>query len=375
MSKRDYYEVLGLTRGASSDEIRSSYRKLAMQHHPDKHHGDKDAEEKFKEISEAYEVLSDADKRSMYDQYGHEGLKGAFGRGGFSMNDFTHFEDIQDIFEGLFGGDIFGFGSGRQRSGPRRGRHLQAHVEIDLNEAAFGAERTLTIAHSEECPSCKGTGAKPGTKEIQCKACRGAGQVNMTSGFFSISQTCGECGGKGTVIKTPCEVCRGTGQVPGKRKIKVSIPRGVEDGTRLRLSQEGEPGTKGGPAGDLYVDVRVKAHDVFERHGDDIYCEVPISFVTAVFGGEIEVPTLEGPVKLTIPEATQSGKVIRVKQKGVYNLHGRGRGDQLCRVNVETPKNLNDIQKKKLREFAEVCGEDVLPESNKFVKKIKEMFK
>ncbi|MDD5438773.1 MAG: molecular chaperone DnaJ [Candidatus Omnitrophica bacterium] len=375
MSKRDYYEVLGVSKDAGYEEIKSAYRKLAVQHHPDKHQGDKAAEEKFKEISEAYEVLSDQDKRAAYDRYGFEGLKGAFGRGGFSMDDFTHFEDLQDIFENLFGGDIFGFGSGRGRTGPHRGAHLQTAVEIDLKEAAFGAEKNITVNRAEPCGVCQGTGAKPGTKATPCKTCRGQGQVHMASGFFSISQTCHECNGAGSVIKNACAACHGSGRVNGKRKIKVSVPRGIQNGSRLRVSGEGEPGTKGGPSGDLYVDIHVKPHEIFERHNDDLYCEVPISFATAVFGGEIDVPTLEEPAKLTVSEGTQSGTMLRLRHKGAYNLHGYGRGDQVCRVVVETPTNLNEEQKEKLQEFSKLCGENVHPQSNKFLKKIKDLFK
>jgi len=378
--KRDYYEVLGISKGASADEIKRAYRKLAMKHHPDKHQGDKEAEEKFKEISEAYEVLSDPKKKSTYDQFGHDGLKGAFGPGGFQWQDFTHFEDISDIFDGLFGSfgfdsDMFGFGSGRaRRGGPRRGSHLRAEIEISLKDAAFGVEKTLSLNRKEVCDTCSGRGAKPGTKETKCDACGGRGTVNSVSGFFSISRTCDQCMGRGSIIKTPCDDCSGTGFTHARRKIKVKVPRGIDNGTRLRITGEGEPGEKNGPRGDLYVTIYVKEDKYFQRHNDDIYCEAPISFITAVFGGEIDVPTLEGPVKMKVPEGTQSNKVFRLRQKGVYHLRGAGRGDQLCRVVVRTPTNLNSEQKRKLSEFADACGERIDPQARNFVDKIKGMF-
>jgi len=379
MSKRDYYDVLGMAKNASAEEIKRAYRKLAMANHPDKHQGDKEAEERFKEISEAYEVLSDSQKRATYDQYGHEGLKGAFGSGGFSWQDFSHFEDISDIFGDLFSGfgfdDMFGFGGGRRRSGPRRGSHLQAEAIIDLKEAAFGTEKTISISRAETCETCKGNRAKPGTREESCRACGGKGQVSSVSGFFSIARTCGECGGSGSIIKIPCPDCHGTGYEKRKKRIQVKIPRGIDNGMRLRMVGEGNAGEKGGPRGDLYVTISVKEHNIFERHNDDIYCRVPITFVTAVFSGEVEIPTLEGTVKMKIPDGTQSGKIFRLRGKGAYHLQTNSRGDELCKVVIETPTHLNEQQKKKLMEFAELCGENVQPQSKKFMKKIKEMFK
>ena len=378
--KRDYYDILGVAKNANADEIKKAYRKMAFKYHPDKHQGDKTAEEKFKEVSEAYEVLSDTKKRSTYDQHGHDGLKGAFGSGGFQWQDFSHQEDISDLFGNIF--SSFGFdemfgtsGRGSRRSGPRRGSSLQLEVEIDLKEAAFGTEKTISLKRAENCETCKGTGAKPGTKEATCEACGGRGQTSTSSGFFTMSRTCGTCGGRGTVIKIPCGNCGGSGTVAEKKKIKVKIPRGVSTGTRLRVSGEGEAGEKSGPHGDLYVYINVKEHDIFERHDDDIYCQVSIPFTTAVFGGEVDVPTLEGNVKMNVPEGTQSGRTFRLRQKGIYHLSGSGRGDELCRLVVETPTDLTEQQKNKLKEFAELRGEDIRPQSKKFVRKIKDMFK
>ncbi|MCK4463266.1 MAG: molecular chaperone DnaJ [Candidatus Omnitrophica bacterium] len=383
MSKHDYYEILGIGKNASAEEIKRAYRKLAIKSHPDKHQGDKAAEERFKEISEAYEILSDPQKRATYDQFGHEGLKGAFAPSGFQWQDFTHFGDFSDIFGGLddffesFGidTDLFGFGRRRRRTGPHRGASLQYELEIDLKEAAFGTEKTINVQRLETCNVCHGKGAKPGTKEATCDACSGKGQVSTVSGFFSILRTCERCGGRGTIIKTPCTKCNGTGRTRAARRIKVHVPRGIDNETRLRISGEGEAGERGGQRGDLYVLIYVKEHDIFERHYDDIYCRVPISFITAVFGGEIEVPTLESSVKMKIPEGTQSGRTFRLKQKGIYHLSKPGRGDELCKVMVETPTNLNIEQKRKLKEFAIACGEDVQPKTKGFMDRVKKAFK
>ena len=382
MAKSDYYEVLNIAKNASAAEIKKAYRTLAFKYHPDKNPNSKTAEEKFKEISEAYEVLSDSEKRATYDRYGHDGLKGAFGSGGFQWQNFTHFDDLSDLFgnlEDIFGGfgmsDLFGTGGRRRQRGPRPGSSLQAEVAIDLKEAAFGAERTINLKRLETCDVCKGSKAKPGTKATTCNTCGGRGQVSTVSGFFSIARTCNVCGGSGSILKTPCTNCDGIGRVPARKKIKVQIPKGVSDGIRLRVSNEGEAGEKGGPRGDLYVYINVRKNDIFERHMDDIYCQVPISFVTAVFGGEVEIPTLESTVKMKIPEGTQSGRIFRLRQKGVYHLNGSGRGDELCKVVIETPTNLSEEQKKKLKEFAQLCGENIEPQSQKFMKKIKEMFK
>jgi len=374
--KLDYYEVLDVKKNASESEIKSAYRSLAMKHHPDKHKGDKVAEEKFKEISEAYEVLSDSNKRATYDQFGYEGLKGAFGGGGFGWENFTHFSDLEDIFSS-FGnlGDLFGFGSRSRRGGPRRGADLQYELEITLEEAVFGVEKTIKVERSESCTVCGGSGSKPGTKEETCTVCSGRGQISSVSGFFSVSRTCHRCNGRGKIIKTPCTKCAGSGKVRASRKIKANIPRGVDNGSRLRIQGEGEAGEKGGSSGDFYVLIYVKEHSVFNRHDDNVYCQVPISFITAVFGGEIKIPTLEGDIMMKVPAGTQSGRVFRLKQKGVYHLQRQGRGDEHCRVIVETPTDLDTEQKKKLKEFAKACGEEIRPKTKSFVEKMKKAFK
>lgn len=383
MSKRDYYEILGISKNATADEIKKAYRRAALKHHPDRVAPEKkkEAEEKFKEISEAYEVLSDSNKKATYDQFGHDGLKGAFGKGGFSWQDFTHYGDFEDIFSGLgdlfrgFGinGDLFGTGRGRsRRAGPRRGRDLEYELEIEFAEAALGTEKSVEISRYDTCATCKGSGAKPGTKDTVCSACDGKGQINRVSGFFSISQTCNECGGAGRVIKTPCQKCNGRGQVRVARKINVKIPAGVDNGIRLRVAHEGDAGIKGGPRGDLYVVIYVKEHHLFKRHNNDIYCDAKISFTQAVFGSEIDVPTVDGKVKMKIPQGTQSGKIFRLRGKGVPDLlSGSGKGDQLVRVTVDVPQRLTEEQRKLLKEFAHTLGEKEPPKSKSFMDKVK----
>ena len=312
--KRDYYEVLGLTKSAAAEDIKKAYRNLALKYHPDRVQPDKkkEAEEKFKDMSEAYEVLIDPQKRANYDQYGHSGVEGAFKQGGFSWQDFHHFDDLKDIFGGVdvsdlfrgfgFGGDIFGGSDGSsRRGGTRRGSDLEYRLEISFEDAAFGAEKTITIPRYDACPECGGTGAKPGSKRETCYDCGGRGQVASSNGFFNMVQTCRRCGGEGAIIKTPCQSCGGRGRVKVKRNIKVKIPAGVDSGSRLRIHGEGEAGERGGKRGDLYILLYVKPSEIFERHDSDIYCEVPISFTTAVFGWEIEVPTLGGMIKMKVP--------------------------------------------------------------------------
>jgi len=379
LAKKDYYELLGISKTASQSDIKKAYRKLAVKYHPDKNPGDKTAEDKFKEISEAYEVLSDSQKRATYDQFGHAGMSGAFKGGGFSWQDFTHFEDLGDwglgdILRG-FGIDSSIFGpTRRSRRGPARGADIEHGVRIEFDEAAFGVEKSITVPRYETCGNCKGDGTKPGTRRTKCSTCDGAGQVSTVSGFFSISRTCDECNGQGSIIKTPCSKCNGLGRVKAERKISVKIPPGVQDGMRLRVTGEGEAGLRGGPRGDLYVYIEVMAHPIFEREDDDIICEVPVSFSQVVFGAEIEVPTLGGKAKMTLPKGTQSGKVFRLKEKGIVRLRGYGRGDQYVKIVVETPTNLNDEQKHLLKEFAKACGEDVTPISKSFVDKVKKIF-
>ncbi|MBI5144009.1 MAG: molecular chaperone DnaJ [Candidatus Omnitrophica bacterium] len=391
MPKRDYYEVLGLNKNATADAIKKTYRNLALKYHPDRVPQDrkKEAEEKFKEISEAYEVLVEPQKRANYDQYGHAGVESAFKQGGFTWQDFHHFDDLKDIFGGFdlsdlfrgfgFGEDIFGGAFGtttRQRGfGPSRGSDLEYSIEIEFEESAFGAEKTISIPRYETCDECGGSGERRGSKRERCSSCGGRGQIISSSGFFSISRTCDRCGGEGSIIKTPCPACNGRSRVKITRNIKVKIPAGVDSGSRLRMHGEGEAGGKGGRRGDLYLLIYVKPHEIFERHDFDIYCEVPISFVTAVFGGDIEAPTLEEKVRMKIPPGTQSGKIFRLKGRGIQRLHDYGRGDELVRVQVEIPTDLTQEQKRILKEFAKATGEDSGPLSRPFMEKMKKLFK
>lgn len=342
MSKRDYYEVLGVVRNASEADIKKAYRRVAMKYHPDRNPDDPAAEEKFKEASEAYEILSDAQKRAAYDQFGHEGVAGAAGGGAGGFGSFS------DIF-----GDVFGdiFGGGRSRGGPRRGSDLQYTIELDLEEAVRGVTKKIKIPTLVSCEECDGSGAKPGTKPDKCGTCGGVGQVRMTQGFFQVQQTCPKCRGKGTIISDPCTSCHGAGRQEEVKTLSVKIPPGVDTGDRIRLSGEGEAGPAGGPAGDLYVQMMVREHDIFQRDGRNLYCEVPISIVDAALGGELEVPTLGGRVKLKVPPETQTGRLFRLRGKGVNSVRGGGPGDLLCRVVVETPVNLNARQKELLRDL------------------------
>jgi len=386
LAKHDYYETLGINKAATPDEIKKAYRKSALRYHPDRVAPEKkkESEEKFKEISEAYEILSDSNKKATYDQFGHDGLKGAFGRGGFGWQDFTHYGDFEDIFSGLgdlfrgFGidGELFGTGRGRsRRAGPRRGRNVEYELEIEFTEAALGTEKRVGVSRYDTCSTCKGSGAKPGTKDTVCSACDGKGQINRISGFFSISQTCSECGGAGRVIKTPCQDCNGRGKVRVARKIKVKIPAGVDNGIRLRVPHEGDAGEKGGPRGDLYVIIYVREHSFFKRHNNDIYCGIKISFTQAVFGAEVDVMTTDGNVKMKIPKGTQSGKVFRLRGKGVPDLlSGYGKGDQLVRVSVDVPERLTEEQKRLLKEFAGTLGEKT-PQKKGLMDKVKKAFK
>lgn len=352
MAKRDFYEVLGVAKTASVDEVKKAYRKLAMKHHPDRNPEDKSAEEKFKEANEAYEVLSDEDKRAAYDRHGHAGVDpnmgGGFGGGGANFS---------DIFGDVFG-DVFGGGrGGQQRS--NRGSDLRYTLELDLEEAVRGTKVQIRVPTLASCDTCSGTGAKKGTSADTCRSCSGSGQVRVQQGFFSMAQTCPTCRGRGKVIKDPCNSCHGQGRVEKSKTLEVKIPAGVDTGDRIRLAGEGEAGANGGPTGDLYVQVSVRQHRIFERDGADLYCEMPISFADAALGGELEVPTLDGRVKLKIPEGTQTGKLFRLRGKGVAPVRGGGTGDLLCRVSVETPVHLNKRQKELLREFqTEMDGED-----------------
>ena len=349
MSKRDYYEVLGVSRTAVDVEIKSAYRKLALKYHPDRNHGNKEAEEKFKEAAEAYAVLADADKRRMYDRFGHAGLSSG---AGFDPSVFTGFEDI---LGGL--GDIFGFGSvfgagGPRRSGPQRGADLRYDLEISFEESARGAETAIQIPRQEPCETCKGSGAAAGTKPTTCPQCQGRGQLRYQQGFFTVARTCGQCRGSGSIISKPCTECKGSGRIPKERKITVRIPAGIATGQRLRLSGEGEAGPSGGPGGDLYVVIHVQDHPFFQRDGNDLFCEIPLNYPTLALGGDIKIPTLEGEENFTVPESTQSGATFTLRGRGMPDVSGRGRGNLIVRVKLVTPKKLTREQKKLLEELA-----------------------
>ncbi|MDN5937309.1 MAG: molecular chaperone DnaJ [Salinisphaera sp.] len=343
MSKRDYYDVLGVAKTASGDEIKKAYRRLAMKNHPDRNPGDEAAESRFKEASEAYEILADEKKRAAYDQFGHAGVSSSAGRGGFGG-----FGDIfGDIFSDIFGG---GMGGGAHSA---RGADLRYDLELSLETAIAGDEVKIRIPTLNVCEHCNGEGAEPGSDRLRCGTCRGAGQVRLQQGFLSIQQTCPDCRGRGSVINNPCMRCRGEGRVQDQKNLSVKVPAGVDSGDRIRLTGEGEPGEMGGPAGDLYVQIRVKPHDIFERDGDHLRCTVPVNMVTAALGGEVEVPTLNGSVSLRIPQAAQTGKVFRLRGKGVKSVRSAGPGDLLCRVAVETPVNLTKRQRELLEELGD----------------------
>ena len=350
MAKRDYYEILGVSRSADDKEIKKAYRKLAMKYHPDRNPEDEDAEARFKEASEAYEVLGDPEKKAAYDQFGHAGVDGNAGAGGGFGGGGASFSDIfGDVF-----GDIFGGGRGRSN----RGADLRYTLELDLEDAVRGKNVKIEIPSASECKSCKGSGAEPGSRPETCPTCRGMGQVRMQQGFFSVQQTCPNCRGMGQIIKNPCKACHGQGQIEEEKTLSVKVPPGVDTGDRIRLSGEGEPGFQGAAPGDLYVQVAVKEHPIFARDGRNLHCDVPISITDAALGGELEVPTLDGRVKLKIPAETQSGKVFRLRGKGVTPVRGGNAGDLLCRVMVETPVNLTKKQKELLREFDKTLQED-----------------
>ena len=367
MAKKDYYEVLGVNRDASEDDFKKSYRKLAMKFHPDRNPDHPKAEEQFKEAMEAYEILSDANKRAAYDQYGHAGVDpsaaAGAGMGGFA-----------DAF-----GDIFGdiFGGGRGRSNVYRGADLRYNLEIALEDAARGTETKIRIPTLEECATCHGSGAKPGTQPVKCTTCDGRGQVRMQQGFFSIQQTCPKCHGSCKVVESPCATCRGAGRLKQHKTLSVKIPAGVDEGDRIRLSGEGEAGVNGGPAGDLYVVIHLKAHAVFQRDHNDLHCEMPISFTTAALGGDIKIPTLDGYAKIKIPEETQSGKVFRLRGKGIKGVRSSTHGDLMCHVVVETPVNLTARQRELLNELEAINDKDAgrhNPRAKSWMDKVKEFF-
>jgi len=370
MSKRDYYEILGVTKSATEAEIKTAYRKLAVQHHPDKNPGNAEAEEKFKEAAEAYSVLSDSQKRAAYDRFGHSGANGQ-GFGGFDASGFSNIEDIFDLF-GF--GDMFG-GGGRSRGGrsaAQRGADLRYDLEISLEEAATGKEEKLHIPRLEKCEECDGRGAEKGTEPETCITCSGSGQTRYQQGFFSVMRTCPNCGGKGQIIKTPCKNCHGAGRIEKEKTLEIKIPAGVETGSRLRVNGEGEAGVNGGPTGDLYVVIHVAEHENFERQGANLYASVPVSFAQAALGAEIQVKTLDGEENLKIPAGTQTGTVFRIKSQGMPVLGGRGKGDLFVAVTLVTPKTLTKEQRKLLEQLAEI--EDTEFHDQSFIDKVRNIF-
>ncbi len=370
MAKRDYYEVLGVQKGASEDELKKAFRRMAKQYHPDLNKDNKDAEAKFKEVNEAYEVLSDPEKRSRYDQFGHAGVDPSAG-GGAGYGGFGGF-DMGDIFDSIFGG---GFGGGRGRQNrAEKGRTIEQNITISFEEAAFGVEKTIRVVRMENCDKCGGSGAKEGTQPETCPTCRGTGQVRVSMGFMSTARTCDACRGTGKIIKEPCGTCHGYGQVRHDRKIDVKIPAGIADGQAISIRGEGDHGKRGGPAGDIILGISVRQHPIFTRRGDDVICHMPVTFVEAALGAEVEVPTLDGKVRYSIPEGTQNGSIFRLREKGIPHLQGRGRGDQLVYIDIEVPKNLSAAQKDILKKFAEESGMKNYKNKQKFTDKIKNYF-
>lgn len=372
MSKRDYYEVLGVSKGSSKDEIKKAYRKLAMKYHPDKNPGDDAAEEKFKEASEAAQVLLDEQKRSQYDQFGHQ----AMGAGGFGGGGFDGFQDLGDVFGDIFG-DFFGGGRGRSRGPrPQAGNDLQIKLNLSFTEAAFGVEKKIQVSRHVNCGTCHGSGAKPGASKATCGTCQGMGEIRRQQGFFSVSQTCPHCRGEGKKLrdKDQCGDCRGVGIKSKEAEIMVKAPAGIDRGQRLKLSREGDQGKNGGPPGDLYVLVDIEEHDFFERREEDVLCDVPITFSQAALGTEVEVPSLGGKVLVKIPTGTQSGKKLRLKGKGIQRLGGHGQGDQIVTVQIETPRKLNSEQKEIFQKLAELEKQDTSSNARGFFDKVKDLF-
>ena len=372
--KRDYYEVLGISKGASEDEIKKAYKKMARKYHPDLNPDNKEAEEKFKEVNEAYEVLSDPDKKARYDQYGHAGVDPNFGAGAGFDGSFD-FGDLGDIFGSFFGG---GFGGGGRRTNPnapQRGESIRLSLTISFEEAAFGCEKEITVERMEQCGTCSGSGCAAGTTPEVCPDCHGTGQVQVRRqtpmGVFATSSPCGRCGGKGKIIHQPCPDCRGTGAVRKRKTIKASVPAGIDNGQTISIRGQGHAGKNGGPAGDLLITITVRPHELFRREGTSVLCEAPITFAQAVLGAELEIPTIDGKVKYDLPEGTQSGTTFRLKGKGIPSINGRGRGDQYVTVYIETPRNLNKEQKDALKKFAETMGDNNYEERRKFFKKSK----
>jgi len=373
--KRDYYEVLGVQKGATDAEIKKAYRKLAKENHPDLNPGNAEAEARFKEANEAYEILSDSDKRARYDQFGFAGVDPNYGAGagGYGFDGGFDFGDLGDIFGSFFGGG-FG-GGGRTRNGPQRGESLRMAVTITFEEAAFGCEKDVQIERIEQCETCHGSGAAPGTSPETCTNCGGSGQVQQRRqtpmGVFATTGPCPACGGKGKIIKTPCDDCGGKGMIRKRKTIQVSIPAGIDNGQIISLRGQGHAGKNGGPAGDLQIVVNVRPHELFRRDGSDVFCDAPITFTQAVLGGEMEIPTIDGKVKYDIPEGTQTGSTFRLRNKGIPNVNGRGRGDQYVTVYIETPRNLNKEQKEALKKFSATLKENNYEERKSFFKKFK----
>jgi molecular chaperone DnaJ len=367
-TKRDLYEVLGVGRDAAVDDIKKAYRQMALKYHPDRNPGDKEAEKKFREAAEAYDVLSDAEKRQRYDRYGHAGLEGA------AFHDFRSTDDIMSAFSDIFGGGLFGDLFGDRRRGPRPGPDLLMKLEIELVEAARGTSRTIEVGRQEFCAECRGSGAKKGTVATTCNYCGGRGQIVQARGFFQVATTCPACGGEGVRITDPCPNCRGAGRTPSTVKIPVNVLPGVESGMWLQIRNQGELGDVGAPRGNLRIQIVVKKHPFFERRRDDLWCQVPISFAQAALGAEIEVPTLDGPDYLHVPRGTQSGETLRIRGRGMPDINGRGRGDELVEVVVETPKHLTVRQEELLREFAEIEHDQVSPRRKSFFEKLRDYF-
>ncbi|WP_018291014.1 molecular chaperone DnaJ [Verrucomicrobium sp. 3C] len=381
-SQRDYYEILGITKGASAEEIKKAYRKQALKYHPDRNAGDRAAEEKFKELSKAYEALSDPEKRAAYDRYGPAAFEAQGGATAAGFHD--PFEIFKEVFggSGLFGEGVFGSlfeeafgGGGGRRSRQERGSDLRCDLEIDFEEAALGCEKHIAFPKLESCSVCGGSGVAAGSARKVCPTCHGQGQVRVTRGFLTVAQTCPRCHGTGAVIDRPCAACRGAGRVKQTAEMNIKIPAGIDDGYRLRLAGYGESGTAGGPTGDLYVVVHVRRHEVFERQGNDLHCDMPISFVQAALGGEVTVPCLVGKATLKIPAGTQSGQVFRLRGRGVADVHGRGIGDLLVRVAIEVPTRLNAEQRQKLEAFAASCGSETHPQQEGFFERAKRFFR
>jgi len=378
--KRDYYEVLGVSRDASADEIKKAYRKLAKENHPDLNPGDKAAEARFKEINEAYEILSDEEKKARYDQYGHAGVDPNFGAGGGFNGGFNgegfDFGDLGDLFGSFFGGGG-GFGGGRRTNpnAPQRGESIRMSLAISFEEAAFGCEKAVTVERMETCETCHGNGCAPGTTPEVCPDCHGTGTVQVRRqtpmGVFATTSPCPRCGGKGRIVHQPCKDCRGTGLLRKRKTIQATIPAGIDNGQTISIRGQGNAGVNGGPAGDLLISITVRPHELFRREGTSVLCEAPITFSQAVLGAELEIPTIDGKVKYTLPEGTQSGTTFRLKGKGIPAINGRGRGDQYVTVYIETPRNLSKEQKEAMKKFAEALGENNYEERKKFFRKFK----